>query len=60
MSWKIKWVNKSYFDEKTCIDEYNNYEITDNSVCHYKSKLLELDDIRLLNKPEINNKNHFE
>ncbi len=60
MSWKIKWVDKSYFDEKKCIDEYKSYEITDNSVCQYKSKLLELEDIRLLNKPEVNNKNHFE
>lgn len=60
MSWKIKWVDKSYFDEKPCIDKYKNYEITDNSVCQYKTKLLELEDIRLLNKPEVNNKNHFE
>ncbi len=60
MSWKIKWVDKKYFDEKPCIDEYKNYPITQNSVCQYKTKLLELEDIRLLNKPEVNNKNHFE
>ncbi|MGE4443977.1 MAG: hypothetical protein AB7E37_03220 [Candidatus Altimarinota bacterium] len=60
MSWKIKWVDKSYFDEKNCIDEYKNYSITQNSICQYKTKLLELEDIRLLNKPEVNNKNHFE
>lgn len=60
MSWKIKWVDKSYFNEKPCLDEYTNYSITDNSVCQYKSKLIELEDIRLLGKPEVNNKNHFE
>jgi len=50
MSWKIKWVDKSYFDEKSCIDDYKNYSITNNSVCNYDSKLLELEDVRLLSR----------
>lgn len=60
MSWKIKWVDKSYFDEKPCVAPYHDFPITQNSVCEYNAKLMDLEDIRLLNKPQVNEKKHFE
>ncbi|MFZ2190151.1 MAG: hypothetical protein WA057_01045 [Candidatus Magasanikiibacteriota bacterium] len=58
--WKLKFVDKEYFEEKKCEDDYVFYKLSNNSVCHYNSKILELEDVRLLFKPTLSDTKHFQ
>ncbi|EKE21122.1 MAG: hypothetical protein ACD_7C00348G0007 [uncultured bacterium] len=60
MSWKIKWVNKDYFEEKKCSNGWENFEISNNAVCSMEGNFLDLKDIGLLFDSEVNSANHFE
>jgi hypothetical protein len=60
VSWKLHWVDKDFFEEKPCSNNPINYSITNNSVCNYKSGLLELGDARFISKPKVGDDHHFE
>jgi len=58
--WKLRWVEKSYFDEKSCESAQLYYDVTNNSTCQYKSNMFELNDIRLFLKSFVKEEHHFE
>ena len=58
-AWKIKWVDKTYFDKIACVSKYKSFSITQNAYCQYANSLLDLSDIQLLAKPGADNKFHF-
>lgn len=59
-SWKLKWVDEEYWNEKSCLTELKYYPITNNERCEYHSKLLEFEDVRLLGRQGVPERNHFE
>lgn len=60
MSWKIKWVNKKYFESKKCLDGWQQFPLTNNSSCLTDFSLFDLNDFHLFFAPSVNNKDHFE
>lgn len=59
-AWKIKWVDKEYFDSKKCFTGWRNFSITNNQYCEYASSLLDLSDITLLFRPHIDTNRHIQ
>lgn len=60
MSWKLKWITKEEFEEKQCIDEYREYDITQNKYCNYKAQILDTPDTKYLHREQVPNSQHFE
>ncbi len=60
MSWKLKWISKEEFEEKQCIDEYQEFDITQNKYCNYKAQILDIADTKYLDNPEVPSSQHFE
>jgi len=59
-NWKLKWVDKSYFEEKACSSSWEEFSITNNPRCLYEEFILNLKDIRLVGKQNISESNHFQ
>ncbi|MEK7570700.1 MAG: hypothetical protein AAB553_00360 [Patescibacteria group bacterium] len=57
-SWKLKWVDKAYFDSKQCMTAWEVFPMTNNQRCQYDSKLFEIGDIELLAKPSLRDSLH--
>lgn len=51
--WKIKQVNKEYFESITCSDDWKSFKITNNFRCQYENALVYIKNISLLTKPEL-------
>lgn len=60
INWKVKWISKLDYDNKSCIVDFKNYIISQNSFCQYDYKLFDLGDIKFLDNYEVNPINHFE
>lgn len=59
-SWKLVWVDKAYFDRIDCLGNIKNFPITNNQYCQYKSNILEFEDIKLMTKKQIDDRNHIQ
>jgi hypothetical protein len=60
MSWRIKWVDKKYFESKRCLDGWQQFSLTNNASCLTDFSLFNWDDFRLLFAPSVSDKDHFE
>jgi hypothetical protein len=60
MSWKIKWVDKNYFEEKKCLSGWEEFPLSNNATCPIRFNLLDWKDFGLLFTPAVSNSNHFE
>ena len=58
-SWKFKWISKEEYDSAPCLDSYTSYNLSNNSYCNYKERVILLDDFKYLRRSEIEEKNHF-
>ncbi len=60
MSWKIKWVDRTYFDKHTCVEDWQQFALSNNATCLSHFGLVSIDDIKLLFAPEVKTEHHFE
>jgi len=59
-SWKIKWVNREYFEKKKCLKSWENFPLSNNSLCLSQWSLLDWEDLKLLSAKEVSRNNHFQ
>ncbi len=61
MSWKLKWIDEAEYREYSCLDNYEYFPITNNSLCHFEHWYLDsIWDYKYLNYKSIKEENHFE
>jgi hypothetical protein len=58
-NWKIIWVNEKYYDQISCTSKWQLFTITNNEQCQYQDSFINLGDIQLLGKRQVNNTGHF-
>jgi hypothetical protein len=58
--WKIKWVDKTYFEKSACLDDWKDFVFSHNSSCHVKFFNWNWYDIALLWAPSVRENHHFE
>ncbi len=59
-SWKLKLITKQDFENIKCISKQQTFSITNNSLCVYMDSFLDLGDIGLLSKPQVEKAEHIE
>lgn len=59
-TWKIKLMDKKYFNNIKCISDWEIFPITNNERCQYNSNLLEIKDTELLVKQNAYDDNHIQ
>lgn len=58
-NWKFRFIDKSLYDGIKCINQVENFSITNNSRCLYEGNILQVSNIKYLFYPQIESNNHL-
>jgi hypothetical protein len=59
-NWKLKWINKSEFEDEKCTGDWEEFSITNNVRCLYDELIINLSDIKFIGKKTIPEEYHFQ
>ena len=58
-SWGVYFISRADWEKQNCLNQWQNFSLTENGFCRIQGSTFDLNDLGLINQPELKNENHF-